>query len=1114
MKSLLPRKFIVSLLLVSFTLSLISCLHEADTTETSTEDADLCVKYNLITPDTDSLKPVKKIALNSLSLRSYTISESELKKISSPFNPSKNIAFEFIAQEGKNDSLLTIHKLKYTEIIIPSHDSSYQASNPEVLSEFTFRKKDFCNYNIQYSDVEQGFPSSFIQSLETDKNGNIWIGTEGNGLLRYDGNTILKYGIAQGLTSELVNLVYIDSKEDLWFVTNNNIINKFDGNFITTYKINWKNNNDIIQFISEDKRGNLFFGTAFNNILKFSQNVYSQIQFAEINSSLSFTYGKMNKKGELWISTSSSDLIKYNGLDYFHYNLHKSVGNSGITTFDFDATNNLWFGAPDKGLYVLKKDSLFRLIDSSKNAFNDIKSILIDKNNNKWISVFGKGLVSLNDTEFITLSTKDGLPKDEYIKCIVSDFNNNIWVAAYGGGLTKLKTDFKYLGKNNGLPNEFISAMSVDKGDNKWIGTALGNLIELNQNQLINYSLLKGLSTGYIFDIFNEKDATWIGSMKNGLIIKKGNIIKHYGYDASTDPNMKISSFYKDSKGTIWMGAYGNGVIEYRKDTLYFHSKKSGLSSNYVRSICEDENHNIWFGTQNGITVYDGFKFHYFIEKSGFPYKVIWNIIKTSDGSLWLSTFGKGLLRYSKGHFHLIQGKKYLPDQAVMSVLEDTLHKRLFIGTEKGLAVINDYANSNVRCDKCGVNTDEGAYTFVHQISGIKSENFSRNCSFIDKKGDVWWGGNSGITSISLDKFMLEKGTPSLEITAVKINKKNYEFNSLFSEIKREGQTTITYSNIDKFTRVPNKLILPYHLNNIYLQFSSRDFFSSGSTLYQYRINKTDTLWSDWRKDNFLELVNLSPGEYTVYIRSKNILNKVSSVLAYTFTVKPPWWKSNWFYFIMLGLLVILIGLIFKIRLHFIEKQRRTVTTVLLNTQEEERLRISRDLHDSVGQELLYLNIHTNGKYFNEIQPIIEEVRNISRNLSPTRLKETDLKTLLISLIDSICLKTDIYITYDIEDVNLDNGFFKINIYRIVQEGLSNILKHSQAKNARITLSIAHNNFILTIQDNGIGLGPENNLKGVGLSSMQERCQLIGADFKIQSNTQGTKITVTVKKYE
>ncbi len=1107
-------KIVIGLLLAQFIFYFNFCTPSHSSIPVAIKSLDVCSTYKFLESNKDSLRPISKRPLKSLSLKSFTLSESDTKKITLSLGDLNKTSSTFIASTKVRDSLCLYSQLKYSKSDLEFNAASCNILIPEVCTDFKFRKKDLCNYDIQYSDVDQGFPTSFVMGITNDKKGNIWIATEGNGLLRYDGKTILKYGIVQGLKSEVVNLVYNDSKENIWFVSGNNTINKFDGCILTTYNIKWPRSNDLIRFITEDKSGNIFFGTNFNGIITLSGKTFSQIKFKDLSNRVNYTCGKMNKRGDMWFSTSSSTLIKFDGSNYFSIQLRDNPGTSGITAFDFDTKDDLWFGYANKGLFSFRNDSLFNIVDSSKTLLNEVNFILIDNDNNKWVSVLGNGLVNLKNNDITTFTIKDGLPKDEYINCIVKGLNNTIWAGTYGGGLTKLKLDVKYLGINNGLKNDFITALKIDESGHKWIGTSVGNIIELNGNKLIDYSMIDKIKPNYVFDFLAEKNKIWIGTMNNGFIIKEGKVFKHYGYDEKKDPKLKISSFYRDSKGTLWMAVFGNGVVEYKNDTLHFHNQKTGLSSNYVRTICEDEDHNIWFGTQNGITVYDRKNFRYLNEKSGFPYSVIWNITKTSDGSLWLSTFGKGLLRYHKGNFHLLNGKKYLPNNAVMSVLEDTLNNRLFVGTEKGLALIDVNSVSTIRCSKCGICLDENVYTFIHNSDGIKSENFSRNCSGIDKSGRIWWGGSSGITSVLNNKFMLNSAKPNVEFTAIKLNDKSYNFNLQAHELKLQDNTIISYTGINKFTGVPNNLVLPYYVNNIHLKFSADDFLSGSDVQYQYKINTTDTVWSNWKKDNFQELIDLNPGKYNIYIRAKNITNKISDSIVFSLTILPPWWKSDMFYIIYFVACITLIALIFKIRLHFIKKQRNAVTKALLNTQEEERLRISRELHDSVGQELLYLNMHTNGKYANEIQPILEEVRNISRNLSPTRLKETNLKALLISLVENISAKTNIYLTYDIEYINLKNEFTKINIYRIAQEALSNVIKHSKAKNARITFKVNNKQFDLTIQDDGIGISSENKNKGVGLISIQERSHLIRAELKISSSGAGTTIKIIVKNYE
>lgn len=188
---------------------------------------------------------------------------------------------------------------------------------------------------------------------------------------------------------------------------------------------------------------------------------------------------------------------------------------------------------------------------------------------------------------------------------------------------------------------------------------------------------------------------------------------------------------------------------------------------------------------------------------------------------------------------------------------------------------------------------------------------------------------------------------------------------------------------------------------------------------------------------------------------------------------------------------------------------------------EQERRLIARSLHDGVGQSLSFLRIKflrmkeisdPETSYFfqesiNSIETIIKELKDISQTLKPRVLEELGLRIALKNMIDKICAELNIYgeLNMSDEDIRFDEKI-EINIYRIVQEALTNLVKHSKATSFSVQL-IRNNKFIrVIITDDGIGFDTKGdqygnfNNYGMGLLNMKERVESMGGKFKIDSS--------------
>ena len=202
-----------------------------------------------------------------------------------------------------------------------------------------------------------------------------------------------------------------------------------------------------------------------------------------------------------------------------------------------------------------------------------------------------------------------------------------------------------------------------------------------------------------------------------------------------------------------------------------------------------------------------------------------------------------------------------------------------------------------------------------------------------------------------------------------------------------------------------------------------------------------------------------------------------------------------------------------------LEKQNtKLYTKQLLEKTEEERKRIASDLHDSVSHELLSLknsfeekNDITNTK----IDSIINDIRIISRNLHPIMFDKIGLKSSIEQLVERAQSVNDFMVTADINYNNFLSTNDELQVYRIIQEALSNIIKYANAIAAKITIYMKNNTLFLEIKDNGKGFNVFETLNGknaFGLHNIIERSKAIGGEAKIISDKNGTIITIEIKK--
>ncbi|WP_298514055.1 sensor histidine kinase [uncultured Kordia sp.] len=231
--------------------------------------------------------------------------------------------------------------------------------------------------------------------------------------------------------------------------------------------------------------------------------------------------------------------------------------------------------------------------------------------------------------------------------------------------------------------------------------------------------------------------------------------------------------------------------------------------------------------------------------------------------------------------------------------------------------------------------------------------------------------------------------------------------------------------------------------------------------------------------------------------------------------------NRQWLLFGGLGL-VALFSIIYLVRSRRFAISKQTLQEQfshdLIKGQEEERSRLARELHDSIGQKLMLLSKQTkridNPNMENLASSTLEEVRTISRGLHPSNLERLGLTEAVNALVYDINANTDLFFTENIENVdNLLSKESELHLYRIIQESLSNIVKHSEAKAVTLDIQKEQQKVTVSINDNGKGFDIDSKRKSIslGIKTLFERARIINASIDLESNIgKGTKLTVSI----
>ncbi len=934
--------------------------------------------------------------------------------------------------------------------------------------------------------------NNFIWSLFEDKDGIIWIGTDGGGLNKFDPVTekferfLNDKEIQNTISSNIVQNVFVDSKNNLWASTWGGGLNLYDRktNSFKRFQHNPNDDKSIgsdkIFFVFEDSKSRIWIGTEEGGLNLFEESYQSFNRFKHkpsdkksISADNVTSMLELND-GVFLIATAGG------GLNKFVYELNEftriNTGNfKNIWKIFKDSSVLIWAGSSvSEGIFVLTSDlGRFDILKHNKlipNSIssNDVRTFYEDRSGVLWIGTVAGGLnkIDRKPKRFLQLNDSNSALPDNYVFAIEEDQSENIWIGTYNGGLIKFnpanksfKTYKHSMNKNGKLHGEIIRYLYKDSKNNLWIGTYYG---ELNKYNPMNDN----------FDYIN-------------LDINKNNLSANL-----------VRTICEDSEGLLWFGAIGGGgLTSYNRVTNKFehYYSSSGdnnkISGDDITSICADGLGNLWIGTYSfGLNKFDKktntFK-HYFREEnnpSSLSDNIITDLLIDSEGNLWIGTYSGGLCRYNydSDNFEIFSEENGFASNSVFGILEDD-NKNLWLSTSRGIT-------------KFGF-TDFEVKNF-DQMHGVQNPEFNPSARLKTKSGYMYFGGIEGITYFHPDS----------------VTQETYQSNVSLTSFKLFNEEAILPKNI----AYTDTIQLNYDENIFSFEFASLDFTSPEKNNYTYMLEGFDQDWVNIKNRRFVNYTHLDPGKYIFKIKGSNSAGVWSESEALTLIINPPFWMTWWFRGLLIALFISIGPIIYSRRVNYLKKETQKqmdFSKQLIQSQEDERKRIASELHDSLGQDLLVIKnlalLNKNkDEQFDEISKTaslaLDEVRRISYNLHPYQLDRLGLTKSISSMFTNI--ENASKIKFDVQIENVDGIFSKekeINIYRIIQECVNNILKHSGAKDAKVVVKKLEDNLEIIISDDGKGFNNETVLiesSGLGLKNLNSRVLFLDGDLKFSRN--------------
>jgi signal transduction histidine kinase/ligand-binding sensor domain-containing protein/DNA-binding response OmpR family regulator len=666
---------------------------------------------------------------------------------------------------------------------------------------------------MQNFNTDHGLALSSILCSFKDKAGNLWFGTFGNGVSKYNGKSFTNYNSSHGLPHNLINAITEDSRGNIWFSTYGGV-SKYDGVSFENYTTaNGLPDNDVLQSL-EDSRGNIWFTTA-SGLCRYFPAISdtADVMFVQFNQKNGFK-GKHthaiieDKRGSIWVS-SDRGVMKYDPSadvtgKFLFTDFSTSIGleNSFINCITEDQDGLIWFGTNDGVLSFDPEKAGSQDAATVKYSADDglisnkITSIIQDSGGTLWFgSKAGASAFNKKDASFLNFTSEQGLVNNSII-CITEDASGSLWFGTSGGGLSRYDglSTIEYAA-NQGLKGKAVFSIAEDQYGDLWLGMQEGGISKFEfgrqkpeKDSFTHFSAAQGLTDYYALTMFFDKAGSlWFGS-GNGLSKLGRKSVLTYNSKHGLINNSVIS-LKEDSKGNIWTGTYEGGLSKFDGQSFTNYTTSQGLVNNTVWSTHEDKTGAIWFATRGGLSRFDGINFINFTKEQGLPDNKLSIVTEDKSGNLLIGSWGGGVSIVRKkwveklaqnevstiteNIFENFNTSNGLANDVVYGILEDA-DGNIIIGTSLGLTILKG------GLDSTGSQIAEGGIEKFNQKTGYTIKDVSNNYSMlIDSRGFVWAGTGDKLVRFDYKKVRRNSRAPRVFIQNIGINHENISWHSL-----------------------------------------------------------------------------------------------------------------------------------------------------------------------------------------------------------------------------------------------------------------------------------------------------------------------------------------------
>jgi ligand-binding sensor domain-containing protein/signal transduction histidine kinase len=961
----------------------------------------------------------------------------------------------------------------------------------------------------------------------------------------------------QGLSNNSVYCLHQDRVGFLWFGTFAGL-NRYDGTGFSVHKPGrsaWGDNvpgnlqGSVIFALEEDSEGRLWVGTdggglsVYNHALDTFETIRNKPGTGGLPADRIFSLAA-DPRGGLWIGTGGGGLAHREPVSGAISRIQPPPGLrfSSVRALQVLPDGMVLVGTEDAGLLGYQPATgTFAPIPlaGQPRGGGTVRTLAAGPDHRVWIGTASGAVEELTPgAAAATLALPAG---PSAVRALSFDAMGRLWVGYESDGVTILEVSGKrprIVVRDTSVGN--VRALGRDRFGLQWIGLKDGGILshDPRSERFSRFAMqsVRGLAETRSGDVLAGTDGSGLYRVRTGASAAVREVLPK-GYE-------RVYSVLEDRQGQLWVGTDGAGLLR-RDPRGRFQSYRrkpsdpGSLSSDVVWALLEDRSGAIWIGTEGGgLDRWNAATetFDHFQHREDDPTSLLGSSVRTlrqaADGKLWIGTWDGGLSRLDP-RTATFERFPELADTAVNALLEDS-KGRLWVGTgSAGLALLKPDRTFAYTAKKDGLAGDTvtgvledangsiwvataerlsrfepatGAIFHYGEEDGLADSECSQNAYLQGRDGLLWVGGPQGLTRFHPDVVRPDIRPP--EIVFTKLEAYGAEGPYLVPLRAAKGETPV----VD----------LDWRNTGIRFEAALLDFAAPVRNRYALQVEGLNKDWIPLGEQHGAIIPPLPPGTFTVRVKGADG-NGIWSLADATFVirVRPPFWRHPLGLTVGFLALAGAVGGAMVLRMRSLARKTeilRSYSRHIQEAREEERIAAARDVHDEIGQHLAALNlqaywVHTHpeapeplrtervGEMLGSISEAMSAVKSVATNLRPIALDALKFDEAVAWYARSFEHRSGIPVTVEIsEGFPPVRGGLATALFRVLQEMLTNISRHSGAASATLKLAFAAGAITLECRDDGQGIAPGEAEAddAFGIIGMRERCAAFGGTLYVR----------------